>query len=327
MTFLRPELLFLIPVYLFIVFLFREKRPDGLRYSLSGLLAGELRENPLKKNFFKIIRVIAAILIIIAASGPGSGSRSQRVVRDALDLMIVMDVSTSMLAIDFEPSDRMTAAKLTAERFVAMRENDRIGLVIFEALPLLYSPMTFDHDSLIERIRSLEAGMVGKGGTAIGLGMALALRYLERTSSEGDKVMVLLTDGANNAGEIEPIEAARAARSLGVRIYTIGCGRPGPARIPHDHPLRGRIYLTIPDEIEEDSLTEIAEMTGGRYFRADSYSRLDEIYTEINRLERSEAEYYEHYSFEPEHRLYLLAGLFYIILEILSRLISRGIRS
>ncbi|NBV41693.1 VWA domain-containing protein [bacterium] len=219
-----------------------------------------------------------------------------------MDIVIAMDVSGSMLAEDFKPDNRMTAAKKVASRFIESRPNDRIGMVVFGANALTQCPITSDRPVLLELIDRIEVGMAGSG-TAVGMGIATAANRL-KTSNAKSKVIVLVTDGVNNAGEITPEEAARIASSLKIKVYSVGIGKEGGAPIPVIDPVLGKTYEKNPDgtvaltELDEPLLKMIAETTGGRYFRATNERVLADIYETINRLEKTPTKitYYNRYT-------------------------------
>ncbi|MDE2293254.1 MAG: VWA domain-containing protein, partial [Elusimicrobia bacterium] len=216
-----------------------------------------------------------------------------------IDIMLVLDTSESMRALDFDPLDRITAAKQAAEDFIKRRSSDRIGLVVFAGEPLLACPPTLDYDALLSFLHDVKPGMTDSPGTAIGDGLAAALSHLKDSTAKS-KVVVLLTDGASNTGLVDPLTAARAAASLGVKVYTIGTGKRGQAMVPVDTPF-GRQLVPIPDDLDEDVLTKMAEATGGRYFRATNVKELSQIYKEIDALEKTSFERPETVSYADLH--------------------------
>lgn len=198
-----------------------------------------------------------------------------------VDIVLVVDTSTSMNALDFKPN-RLGAAKATARDFVRGRAQDRIGLVTFGGAPLLACPPTLDYDALTGRIDDLETGMTGADGTAVGDGLVAALRRLDASKARS-KVAILLTDGRSNTGVVDPVTAAKTAEALGVKVYTIGVAGRGPAQVPLDD---GQI-ATIDDDLDEETLAEMASLTGGKFWRASGSAGLREVFAEIDRLEKS----------------------------------------
>jgi Ca-activated chloride channel family protein len=230
-----------------------------------------------------ILRMIALALVIIALARPQSTSKGQNVYSEGIDIVLALDISGSMLAEDFQPN-RIEAAKNVAQDFIGGRTNDRIGLVIFSGESFTQCPLTVDYEVLKTLIKPLKSGMI-EDGTAIGLGLANAVNRL-RESKAKSKVIILLTDGVNNRGAIDPRTAAQAAASLGIRIYTIGVGSEGMAPVPVGRGVFGLRYENRKVEIDEPLLTDIAHGTNGRYFRARDGAALQRIYEQIDQLER-----------------------------------------
>jgi Ca-activated chloride channel family protein len=233
------------------------------------------------------LKMLALFLAIAALARPQKVVRQAASLSSGVDILIVLDVSTSMHALDFDPLDRMTAAKNAARSFIKRRLSDRIGVLVFAGVPLLTCPLTLDYGALLDFLEEVQAGMTQTDGTAIGDGIAAAVAHIKDAQAKS-KVLILLTDGANNTGVVDPLTAAKTAKTYGIKIYTIGTGRRGPAIVPIDDPQFGRRLVQIPDELDEDMLARIAADTGGRYFRAQNLTELESIYSEIDRLERSE---------------------------------------
>lgn len=246
---------------------------------LPGGWAQRLRRLPL------VLRLAALALLIVALARPQSGESIEQIESLGLDIALVLDVSTSMKAMDFKPN-RLEAAKRVMERFVEGRRHDRISLVVFAGRSYTQCPPTLDHDVLIGLLRQVDFGRV-EDGTAIGTGILNAANRLRGEGTQG-KVMILLTDGVNNSGEVTPATAAKAAQALGIRIYTVGVGREGEYPIEIDDPVMGRRVVTVRTEIDEATLRAIAASTGGRYYRAQDPKALESIYREIDALEKVE---------------------------------------
>lgn len=231
------------------------------------------------------LRSAAAACAVIGAAGPSFGGGEVELKREGIAIVLALDISSSMLAEDFAPANRLEVAKQQAIGFVRGREQDRIGLVAFAGEALTQVPLTFDYDVLEQAILDLRIGAL-EDGTAIGSGLATAVNRL-RAAPDTSKVVVILSDGENNRGRIDPRTAAAAAASLGVKVYTIGVGTEGEAPIPTGRGVGGFRYEVLPVRIDEALLTDIAAKTGGRYFRARDAAALAEIFRQIDRLERT----------------------------------------
>ena len=234
------------------------------------------------------LRLLALALMIVAVARPQTSEATQIISGEGVDIALALDISGSMASLDFAPQNRLGAAKAVIGDFVKARPYDRIGLVVFASQSFIQSPPTIDHDVLQVLLDEVELVTdVGlEDGTAIGLGLASAANML-RESTAKSKVIILLTDGANNAGNIDPLTAALAIEALGIKVYAIGAGRPGIVQIPQRTRFGTRI-VRYRSDLDEDVLTEIANTTGGRYFRAEDAAGLEAIYEEINQLEKSE---------------------------------------
>ena len=262
-----------------------------------------------------VFRVLAFAAWIFAAAGPRLG-RGELVLRgEGISIVLAVDVSSSMLAEDFAPSNRLEVAKRQAISFVRARRADRIALVTFAGEALTQVPLTLDYGVLEQTITGLRVGTL-EDGTAIGTGLATALNRLRRAPGRS-KVVLLLTDGENNRGAVDPRTAARAAATLDVRVYTIGVGTEGEARIPTGRGLSGLRYEVVPVRIDEELLTEIANETGGRYFRATDAQALSRVFAQIDALERTTQEQRLRTVGEETTRPFLLAGLGLLGLELL----------
>jgi Ca-activated chloride channel family protein len=235
------------------------------------------------------------------------------VLTEGIDIVLALDISTSMLAEDLEPN-RLEAAKAVAADFVAGRRNDRIGLVAFAGEAFTQVPLTLDYGVVTSLLAELDPSMI-EDGTAVGMGLATAVKRLQ-ASEAASKVVILLTDGRNNQGEVGPVTAARAAQALGVRVYTIGAGSRGTAPVPVNDPQRGRVYATMRVDIDEETLREVAGITGAQYFRATDTESLAAIYEEIDQLERTEMEVENFTQYAERFGVPLGAGLLLLLLEV-----------
>ena len=234
-----------------------------------------------------ILRGMAVALIIVALARPQDVEEQSRTNAEGIDIMLAIDISSSMLARDFEP-DRLTSAKEVAAEFVADRYGDRIGLALFAGESFTQSPLTTDKGTLQTLLMRLRSGII-EDGTAIGNGLATAINRL-RESEAKSKVIILLTDGVNNRGEIAPLMAANIAADMGIKVYTIGVGTRGKAPYPAVDMFGNMVFQMMDVEIDEQTLEQIAKTTGGRYFRATDRDKLKSIYDEINSLEKSKVE-------------------------------------
>lgn len=233
------------------------------------------------------LRLLALALLLIAFARPQAGVTAEDVATDGIDVVLALDLSSSMLAEDLAPN-RIGAARAVAADFVRGRRNDRIGLVVFAGEAFTQAPLTLDHGVVTTLIEELQVGVV-EDGTAIGMGVATAVKRLSDSAAES-KVIVLLTDGRNNRGSIDPATAARMAQALDVRIYAVGAGTRGAAPVPVDDPLFGRRTVSMQVDIDDEALEEMASLTGGRYFRATDRESLERVYAEIDALETTEIE-------------------------------------
>ncbi len=256
-------------------------------------------------------------LMIIALARPQSKDSWQDITRDGIDIMIAMDFSASMLAQDLKP-DRLKAAKKVGMQFIDDRPNDRIGLVVYEGEAFTQCPLTTDHQVLKDLFAQAKTGMI-EGGTAVGMGLATAVNRL-RDSKAKSKVVILLTDGVSNAGSVQPLDAAVIAQQFGVRVYTVGVGTRGKALSPVAIYPNGQYqYDYVQVEIDEASMQGIADATGGKYFRATDERKLREVYSEIDRMEKTREKVTEHSRRQEEYRPVLLWAcmllLFSLVLE------------
>ena len=261
------------------------------------------------------LRAAAFGLLVVALARPQQIEQNVRTSSEGIDIMLAIDVSASMLPRDFEP-DRITAAKEVAGSFISDRYGDRIGLVAFAAEAFTQSPLTTDQSTLQTLLAQIRSGLIDDSGTAIGNGLATAINRL-RESDAKSKVVILLTDGVNNRGEITPITAAEIAKAQNIRVYTIGVGTEGMAPYPAVDMFGNISFVKQKVEIDEKTLTAMAEMTGGRYFRATDNAKLKAIYDEINQLEKSKVEVTEHLSYHEQFLAWVLAALGLLLAEFL----------
>ncbi|MFN0177265.1 MAG: VWA domain-containing protein [Gemmatimonadales bacterium] len=314
-TFARPFILLLLLAVPLWLWWRRRRRPLTARVADGGV-PGSAAGNPWRAHLPVVFRSLALAGLVAAAAGPRLPGDRTTVRREGISIVITIDVSSSMLAEDFAPSNRLEVAKRQAVGFVRGRESDRIGLVAFAGEALTQVPVTLDYPVLERAVLDLRIGALDDG-TAIGSGLATAVNRLRRVKSRS-KVVLLLTDGENNRGSIDPRTAADAAAALGVRVYTIGVGTEGEARIPTGRGLSGYRYEMLPVRIDEVLLTEIATRTGGRYFRAKDSDALSRIFTQIDQLEKSQVEMIRYRSADESTRPLLVFALGCLALELLS---------
>lgn len=262
-----------------------------------------------------LLQWIAFALVVCAMARPQYQNTTVERNAEGIDIVLTLDISTSMKAEDLKPN-RLEAAKSVAADFIDERLSDRIGLVLFARQSFTAVPPTLDYELLNRLLGEVEMGVV-EDGTAIGMGIATAVNRLKDSQAES-KVIILLTDGQNNSGEVDPVTAADLAVSQGIKIYTIGAGTHGTAPYPVQDPVFGDRYQNIEVNIDEDMLTEIATMTEGSYFRATDTERLEEIYEQINELEKTEIEEIIYTDYEDLYPRFLLPGVLLLILSIVA---------
>jgi len=261
------------------------------------------------------LRMVVLGLVIIVIARPQNVNKWQSSTSEGIDIMLAMDVSGSMLAEDFSPN-RLEASKNVATEFISGRPDDRIGLAVFSGESFTQCPLTTDHAVLINLMREIKSGII-EDGTAIGLGLATSINRI-KDSNAISKVIILLTDGINNRGAIDPITAAEIAKTFKVRVYTIGVGTTGEADCPVMTPY-GMRKIKVPVEIDEELLTKISDMTGGKYFRATDNNSLEKVYQEIDKLEKSKIETKEYSKREEMFLPYAFAAAIILAIELLFR--------
>jgi Ca-activated chloride channel family protein len=324
MYFEYPHLLWLlaVPALLVLHYLWMELRgrKPHLRVSTSAPWKQEgvpvlavLRHLPF------VLRTVALVCIVLAIARPRSSTEVEKIDTEGIDIVLAMDVSTSMLARDFNP-DRISAAKDIAIEFIAQRPSDRMGIVVFAGESYTQCPLTTDRATLINLMKEVQTGLI-EDGTAIGNGLATAVARMKDSDAKS-RVVILLTDGVNNSGEIAPQTAAEIAKTYGIRVYTIGVGANGMAPYPVMTPW-GVDVQNMKVEIDEDLLKAIADATGGRYFRATDNTKLSEIYSEINKMEKARTTIDSFPVYKELFGRYAIAALICLLLEILVRLLIR----
>ena len=319
MTFANPEYLFLLLLLLPIVgwYIYELRKSDAsVQVSDTRVLAAQpksIRIWLLHVPF--VLRIAVITLISIALARPQLTNKWSSQSTEGIDIMMALDISGTMLAEDLRPN-RLEAAKKVASDFVIARPNDQIGLVVFAGESFTQCPLTTDHAVLVNLFKSVEYGMA-EDGTAIGLGLANAVNRMKDSETKS-KVIILLTDGSNNRGDIDPQTAAEIAKTYGIRVYTIGVGSYGQARVPVQTPI-GKQYITMDNEFDETTLRSIAETTGGQYFRAKDNTSLKAIYDQIDQMEKTKLRVREFSKHTENFMPFLYAALICLLLELIIR--------
>jgi Ca-activated chloride channel family protein len=295
-------------------------RQPGLKFS-SGDLLGKPKASlklRLSRNLV-YLRPAAAVLLVLALARPQTPVADSKVQSEGIDIVLAIDCSTSMLAEDFrlggERQNRLEVVKSVVKDFIMGRKNDRIGIVVFASRAYTVCPLTLDYGWLLDNLERVKTGLV-EDGTAIGSGIATSLNRL-RDSKAKSKVIILLTDGRNNTGDISPLTAAEAAKALKIKIYTIGAGSKGPVPYPVKDFFGNTVYQPVQIDIDEDTLIKIADMTGGRYFRATDTESLRKIYKEIDGLEKTAIEEKGYLEYNELFGMFAVAALLLLLAEII----------
>lgn len=323
-SFANPEFFwaFLIIPLMILWYVFREKKFYGT-VKISSV--SKVGSSPLAifRHVLIVIRCIAIAGLITALARPQTSLSWQDVTTEGIDIVIALDVSGSMLAEDFKPN-RLEASKQVAMDFISERPYDRIGLVIYAGESFTQCPLTTDHAVLLNLFDDIQNGMI-EDGTAIGMGLATSVSRL-KDSEAISKVAIVLTDGSNNRGSIPPVTAAEIAKKFGIRVYTVGVGSNGSARMPMKDQFGRTVYQNVPVKIDEETLKEIAQITDGKYFRATNKKSLEAIYKEIDKLEKSKIEVTEYKKKSEKFVPFALLAVFLLLIEFLLRnIIFKGI--
>lgn len=327
-SFLNPEffwLFLLLPIAIFWQFWKRKQQVATLKMSSTAGFEGKKTFWIRVKPYLNVLRIVALALLIVALARPRTVDISNKTkTTKGIDIVMAIDVSGSMLAKDLKPN-RMEALKRVAANFAEERPNDRIGLVVYAAEAYTKTPVTSDKAIVLEAIKSIKYDNVLQDGTGIGMGLATAVNRLKDSKAKS-KVIILLTDGVNNAGFIEPETASDIARQYGIKVYTIGIGTNGMAMFPYAiAPNGGFLFQMMKVEIDEQLMKNIARKTDGKYFRATSNDKLQQIYNEINKLETTEIEELKFYDYDEKFRPFvLLAGLLLLIEVVLRNTVYRS---
>jgi len=288
---------------------------SSIKYSDIRIIKRVSRSGRQRYRFLlNVFRVLAIALFVVAIARPRAGTEYKEVTSEGIDIMMVLDVSSSMQAEDFKPNNRLYVAKEEIKKFIKQRTNDRIGLVVFARYSYTQCPLTTDYGVLLNFVDQVHFGQI-EDGTAIGMAIANAVNRLRDVKAKS-KIIILLTDGDNNAGEIDPITASNLAAAFNIKIYTIGAGKPGNAMYPYQDPIFGKRYVYQPTNIDEKTLKEIAKRTGGKYFRARSGKELDNIYKAIDKMEKTKIKVASHIQYKELFQYFVYAGLIFLVLEV-----------
>jgi Ca-activated chloride channel homolog len=320
-SFAHPWLLLLLLIVPVLAWLKgRIGRPQAFLYSSVGLVKNivGLTRSSVGRILLRM-RWLALILLLAALARPRLGEGHAKVRASGIDIVVALDLSGSMAAEDFElkgqPVNRLVIAKDVLQQFVRKRESDRIGLVAFAGRAYIATPLTLDHYFLLQNLDRLNLGSL-EDGTAIGSAISAAVNRLRDIQAKS-RIVVLMTDGQNNAGKVPPITAAEAAQALNIRIYTIGVGKRGIARVPYVNVFGQKGYIDQKVDIDEDMLTKVAQMTAGKYFRAENSAALRKIYDEIDQLEKTEVEINKYQRFRELFPFFVLSGFALLLLEVI----------
>ena len=323
LEFLNPEyfiFLVIIPIIIVWNYFNSDKLTNSIKFSNSEAFGESGNFYSKLKSILKYLRLISIIMIVTALARPQVIDTSTRVkTNSGIDIIMAIDVSASMLAKDLKPN-RLDALKNVAEEFIKNRISDRIGLVEYAGESYTKTPLTTDKSVTLRSLKDIKYNNIIEGGTAIGMGLATSVNRIKDSKAKS-KVIILLTDGVNNAGFIDPMTAAELATEFQIKIYSIGLGTNGLALSPVGIDSRGKFnYANVQVEIDEKLLTQISEMTGGKYFRATDNDRLKEIYSDIDELEKTEIEEFKYYSVDEKYRYFLLPAIILIAFEMIMKL-------
>ncbi len=326
MTFGHPYLLLLLLVLPLVAWLKGKKgEPPAFVYSSTQLVRNILNVSRASSGgFLWSLRWLALGLLIVALSQPRLTRSQTRINASGVDIVVAIDLSGSMISEDFEVGgkrvNRLEMARQVLRKFIEKRSNDRVGLVAFATQAFIAAPLTLDHDFLLQHLDRLKIGTIDENRTAIGSGLTTAINRLREVQSKS-RIVILMTDGQNNSGKVAPLTAAEAAQALKIKVYTIGVGMRGEAPMPTGrNPFTGQtVYRMVPVDIDEDTLQKIADRTGGKYYRADRADRFQEIYAEIDKLEKTEQEVKKFVQHRELFPWLISPGLGLLLLELLLR--------
>ncbi len=308
-------LLAIVPLLIFWLIRYGRRRTSDILYSDLRLIKAARPGGRIWAEFISPgVRLLGLALLIVALARPQTGNVNTETTTEGIDIILTLDISGSMKAEDFKPQNRLHVSKEVIKDFIRSRANDRIGLVVFARESFTQCPLTLDYNILLNFLDQVTFDMV-EDGTAIGMAIANSCNRLKDSPAKS-RVIILLTDGVNNAGEINPVTAAEIAKTLGIRVYAIGAGKPGPAPYPVDDPVFGRRYVNVENEIDEESLRQIAQLTDGKYYRAKDVDGLKETYDERSSLETTKIETKQYLQFKELYMYLLTLGFGLILIEV-----------
>jgi len=319
--FKTPLVLLLIPVLLVGLYFYHHRRPNASFRFFSLFAMDQLDASwKVRWRFIPwILRALVLVLLLVALAGPQKLLAQSKLTTEGIDIVLALDVSGSMSAEDYlintQRISRLDIIKQTVEKFVEQRPNDRLGLIVFGSQAYTVCPLTSDHDWLLENLRQIRIGLI-EDATAIGSGISTSLLRLKRSKAKS-RIIVLLTDGVNNTGKILPLDAAKMAQALGVKIYTIGAGTTGIVPFPVIDQFGNKHYEQAQFDLDEETLKKIAAMTGGEYFRAADTESLRQIYSQIDKLEKTKIENKGYKQYEPLFGFFVLAAMILLAVEII----------
>lgn len=310
-------LLLIFAPFLFYYYLkYRTRKQVAIRYpSFEIFKEIGMQDGIFYRKALDLSRILVVILCVIALARPQSGVNTEEINTEGIDIILTLDISGSMSSEDFKPKNRLGTAKDVIKDFVKGRKNDRLGLVAFSSRSFTQCPLTLDYNLLLKLIDKVNIGMI-KDGTAIGMAIANSVNRL-RNSDAKSKIIILLTDGRNNMGEIDPITAANLAKTIGIKIYTIGAGKPEGGLFPVQDPFFGKRYVKVPNDLDENILRQIADLTGGLYFRADSENKLSEIYKQIDSMEKTPVKRKEYRRYNELFHYFLIPAFVILAVELI----------
>ncbi|KPK89382.1 aerotolerance regulator BatA [bacterium SM23_31] len=305
-----------VPIMIYRYIRKQSHREGSVRFS-NLVILNRLSPSPKQRmrHVLFVLRMLTLTLVIVAFARPQASFKEEEIQTEGIDIILAVDISSSMKAVDFQPSNRLEASKVVAADFIKGRTNDRIGMVVFAGRSYTQCPLTLDYGILLAFLQQIEIGMI-EDGTAIGMAIANAVNRL-RESKAKSKVVILLTDGRNNRGELDPITASHVAQAKDVKIYTIGMGKLGTVMYPVDDPIFGRRLVPMEAEIDEDMLKKIADNTNGRYFRATDEEKLEEIFNEISEMEKTKIDIKEYIRYAELFEWFAFPAFIFFLLEIL----------
>ncbi len=312
-------LLILIPLIWHEIF-FKRKKLAFINYPRINILKKVAKRSSWLEHINLILRCLTFVALILALARPRIVHKRQKVTGNGIDIMIAIDVSGSMLAVDFKPTNRLEAAKKVAQEFIEKRQTDRIGVTTFSGNSSIQCPITLDYGMLVSIMKGLEVDLEGQG-TAIGLGLASAISRLKDSEAKS-KVIILITDGVSNSGEINPIGAAQIAKTFGIKVYTIGVGREGLVDYPYTNPFGQKGYQKVTVDIDMETLNRIANLTGTeKAYRARNTNEFSQIFSHIDEMEKTKVTINNYFDYEEKFGILLILAFIFVVLEFFNKVL------